>query len=400
MATIAAHVVLMVTILRPVALADGRPLMDIDSGPLVDRVARLAHQMNIAPPAIRRIPSISSDLDAVAFLSGLPAYTVLVSDGLQQRLTPEEQEAILTHELGHIANGSLWWYALIAPLAASVPVVVSLVAAGRDIPIDGQLMTLLPLACAVHVGIKRLIGRTLEYDCDRRAAAVAGASSMASALQKIHAIGRVPESGLLSWLLHATAVHPSNDERIDTLDWRAPITDLVQVPWRKAEVSRRRWAVRAAAALWVAILAVSLMWILTPDRTWPLLPDALLFTTAGVPFLLLVALQRRRTRFARKQNALRPRGRKVALAIWLASAGGLVWLVTTYGLDFLPWSDGMESGGQALFSMALLVAAVVVLLRSLFVRVMGVPRTTPIDRQILQHLLSRQYSEGLDLARR
>jgi tetratricopeptide (TPR) repeat protein len=31
---------------------------------------------------------------------------------------------------------------------------------------------------------------------------------------------------------------------------------------------------------------------------------------------------------------------------------------------------------------------------------MGVPPTTPIDRQILQHLLSRQYSEGLDLARR
>ena len=223
-ATVISSLALILVMPRPFALPDGRPLVDLESGPIVDRVAELSRRMNIAAPAVRRIRSVSSDLDALGYMTGLPAYTLLISDGLEQRLAPEEQDAVLAHELGHIANRSLWWYAALAPISGSVAILLAVFAAAREVPTETLFTTLLMFGLTTSVGVKRLLGRALEYDSDRRAAKVAGASSMASALQKIHAIGRVPESGLLSWMLHATAVHPSNDERIDALDEQATKT--------------------------------------------------------------------------------------------------------------------------------------------------------------------------------
>jgi Zn-dependent protease with chaperone function len=42
-----------------------------------------------------------------------------VTDGLISRLDDDERDAIVCHELGHVANGSLWFLMALMPLAAS-----------------------------------------------------------------------------------------------------------------------------------------------------------------------------------------------------------------------------------------------------------------------------------------
>ncbi len=50
----------------------------------------------------------------------LPAPQLVVTDGILQRLSSAESDAIVAHELAHIANGSLWFLYGIFPAACAV----------------------------------------------------------------------------------------------------------------------------------------------------------------------------------------------------------------------------------------------------------------------------------------
>ena len=43
-----------------------------------------------------------------AFAGGLPAPSLAVTDGILHRLSASERDAIIGHELAHVANRSLW----------------------------------------------------------------------------------------------------------------------------------------------------------------------------------------------------------------------------------------------------------------------------------------------------
>ena len=66
--------------------------------------------MNVPVPLVRLRPSITGSQQALAFAGCLPAPQLVVSDGILQRLSPAERDAIVAHELGHVANGSLWLF--------------------------------------------------------------------------------------------------------------------------------------------------------------------------------------------------------------------------------------------------------------------------------------------------
>ena len=72
---------------------------------LLDTVARQARQANIGMPEVGVFPS-----DAVnAFATGMNRNNslVAVSTGLLQKMSPDEAEAVLGHEVAHVANGDM-----------------------------------------------------------------------------------------------------------------------------------------------------------------------------------------------------------------------------------------------------------------------------------------------------
>ena len=174
---------------------------------------------------------------------------VCVTTGLLDRLSPEEVEAVLSHELSHVAHRDV----LVMTLAASAGIVAGMAARGGQYGMifggnrrsnnnhDGGayiflFMLLVSLVVyAVSFLLTRMLSRYRELCADRSGAYLTGKpSALASALQKISGdIARRPQrdlrqvqpmnaffiapavSGLsLSTL---TSTHPSLEQRLDQL---------------------------------------------------------------------------------------------------------------------------------------------------------------------------------------
>lgn len=78
---------------------------------LVDTVAKHAQAVNIGMPEV----GIFNNSQPNAFATGWNKNQALVavSSGLLQSMTPDEIEAVLAHEIGHVANGDMVTLALI-----------------------------------------------------------------------------------------------------------------------------------------------------------------------------------------------------------------------------------------------------------------------------------------------
>ena len=114
---------------------------------------------------------------------------MLLYDGILYRLTEEERDAIIAHELAHLANHSLWYWLLAGASACSLS---ACVAASAFYP------TIVALALGLALDNRRSLAdswsRQLELECDRRAARAVGHRQIASALEKLYA-----------WISHTTA---------------------------------------------------------------------------------------------------------------------------------------------------------------------------------------------------
>src|SRR5210317_1972679 len=78
---------------------------------LLDTVARLIREAGIKTPEVGVFPSQAAN----AFATGWNKNDALVavSSGLLNRFQPDEVEAVLAHEIGHVANGDMVTLALI-----------------------------------------------------------------------------------------------------------------------------------------------------------------------------------------------------------------------------------------------------------------------------------------------
>lgn len=138
------------------------PIRDDD---LVRRVAELAEASGLKqPPAVKLLP----DSVPGAFVTGGKHGRVLISSALIERLEPDELDAILAHELAHIA-------------ARDLPVMV----------VAGLLRDLVAWNPIAHLALRRLVAER-EFEADRHAASVTGKPlAVASSLVKMCELMRV-----------------------------------------------------------------------------------------------------------------------------------------------------------------------------------------------------------------
>jgi heat shock protein HtpX len=203
---------------------------------LLSTVTRLAKQANIGMPEV----AVYNSPQPNAFATGANKNKALVavSSGLMQSMTQDEVEAVLAHEVSHIANGDMITMALIQGVVNTFVIVLSRVighAVDRTIfkterghgPAFWITSIIAELVLAFLASIIVMwFSRQREYRADAGAASLVGAPKMIAALQRLagtaneplpdqlHAFGISGGRGGLSALL---MTHPPLEERINAL---------------------------------------------------------------------------------------------------------------------------------------------------------------------------------------
>ncbi|MCX4192196.1 protease HtpX [Methylophaga sp. OBS1] len=203
---------------------------------LLSTVSRLAKQANIGMPEVAVYQSPQPN----AFATGANRNKALVavSTGLMQSMTQDEVEAVLAHEVSHIANGDMITMALIQGVVNTFVIVLSRVighVVDRTIfktesghgPAFWITSIIAELVLAFLASIIVMwFSRQREYRADAGAASLVGAPKMIAALQRLagtadeplpdqlHAFGISGGRGGLSALF---MTHPPLEERINAL---------------------------------------------------------------------------------------------------------------------------------------------------------------------------------------
>lgn len=199
---------------------------------LHDMVQSLCDRAALPMPQIYIIPTDSAN----AFATGRdPQHAaVAVTRGIMEILTPDELEAVLAHELSHIANRDTLTQAVAATIAGAISFIAQMafwLAPGRRDNGTNWLLVLLtylvaPLAATV---IQLGISRTREFEADAGAARLTrNPRALAKALQRLDSNAKqLPLDGnpafapLLiinpfrgDFLAKLFSTHPSTDDRI------------------------------------------------------------------------------------------------------------------------------------------------------------------------------------------
>jgi Zn-dependent protease with chaperone function len=355
------------------ALDGGTPPLLKDEA-ILGRIAQIAGRMGIAAPTTRLVRSAKSLQTSNALISGLVAPTMVLYDGILYRLTEEERDAIIAHELAHLANRTFWcWLA-----ASAVCSLVTVTAAAFY-----SSLTALGLGLALVTGARLILGRWLELDCDRRSARAIGHRRTFTALRKIHA--DQPYRGLLEFLIGAVSSHPSRDQRLAAIRRDASGDDRPEVEWDERLLRHRRLAAWGAAGLWLGIIGACLFWGWRwRGSNWPAIP--LLLVEVGLVALFWLGVRKS----ARRQRLL-----KRTRASWLKR---LAWLVPTLLWCFLiaHFFGLTETYLSSVGSLVVVVALFLVWLAQ--GRLLGRGRAKKLNRQLLVAIQSGDYPQALALA--
>jgi heat shock protein HtpX len=201
-------------------------------------VERLCAMADLPKPRIAVIPTDVPN----AFATGRsPKHAaVAVTNGLWKRLEPQEIEAVLAHELSHIANRDV----LIMTVASFFAMLAALITrwglyfgmfggfggggnrdnnnnGGNQIPVWLIIFVVAAITYAVSFILIRTISRYREYAADRGSALITGApENLMSALQKIASgITQIPQKDLREVAgMNAFFIVPTN--------WRNQVGEL------------------------------------------------------------------------------------------------------------------------------------------------------------------------------
>jgi heat shock protein HtpX len=189
--------------------ASGARVVERSQAPdLYAMVERLAAQADLPMP---KVAVIDSDVPNAFATGRSPKHAaVAVTTGLSRRLEPREVEAVLAHELSHIANRDVLvmtvasFFAMAAALLARIGLYSGMFGGGgrrndnNQVPV-WLIVTLIAVATyAISYVLIRAISRYREYGADRGSAILTGApEQLMSALQKISSdIMRIPTRDL------------------------------------------------------------------------------------------------------------------------------------------------------------------------------------------------------------
>jgi len=187
--------------------AAGAKVVERDQAPeLHDMVERLCALADLPKP---KIAIVDTDVPNAFATGRSPKHAaVAVTTGLWRRLEPQEVEAVLAHELSHIANRDVLimtvasFFAMCAALLTRISLYSGMLG-GRDRDSNGPPIWLIVLVVsivtyALSYVLIRTISRYREYAADRGSALITGAPEhLMSALQRISSnIMQIPERDL------------------------------------------------------------------------------------------------------------------------------------------------------------------------------------------------------------
>jgi heat shock protein HtpX len=206
---------------------------------LVGTVRRLAAQARIADPEVGIFESV--ELNAFATGARRNAALVAVSTGLLGAMTRSQAEAVLGHEISHIANGDMVTLTLLQGvlntfvifLARVIGSIVDRAVLKNDRDEGGIGFFVATMAAQIVLGlfasmIVSAFSRHREFRADRGGADLVGAGSMIGALQalkrshgepmpdRLQALGI--NTGETTGWMHLFATHPPLDARIAALE--------------------------------------------------------------------------------------------------------------------------------------------------------------------------------------
>ena len=214
--------------------ASGAKIVSPDEAPdlhaMVDRLCAMA---DLPKPRVAVVPIDVPN----AFATGRsPKHAaVAVTEGLWRRLDPKEVEAVLAHELSHIANRDVLimtvasFFAMLAAMLTRFGLYAGMFGGGygnRDsnnnqVPVWLIVFAVSVITYALSYILIRTISRYREYSADRGSALITGApENLMSALQKIASdLTRIPQRDLREVAgMNAFFIVPTN--------WRAQVGEL------------------------------------------------------------------------------------------------------------------------------------------------------------------------------
>ncbi len=205
---------------------------------LLDTVARQASQAGIKMPEV----AIYNSPDVNAFATGMSRNNALVavSSGLIESMKMDETEAVLAHEVSHVANGDMVTLALIQGVVNTFVIFASRVVGhivdrvilkndrGHGIGFFISSMIAQVVFGILASTIVMYFSRVREFKADAGAAELAGSEKMVAALQRlqsIHQPSRLPEQmaafgingGFADGFKKLFLSHPPLEERIAAL---------------------------------------------------------------------------------------------------------------------------------------------------------------------------------------
>ncbi len=207
---------------------------------LYDTVARMARQAEIGMPEV----AIYSSPDMNAFATGMKKHDALVavSTGLLQNMNKDEVEAVLAHEITHVACGDMVTLSLIQGVLNTFVIFLSRIAAnlisnflsrddeGGGLGFLGYMAVTIFLEMVLGLFASIIVmwfSRKREFTADKGAAYLTGKEKMIGALQRLQAhhepshlpdqvaaFGIRPKKGGLAELFRS---HPPIPDRIEAL---------------------------------------------------------------------------------------------------------------------------------------------------------------------------------------
>ncbi len=206
---------------------------------LMETVERLAKQAGIGMPEVAVFPS--PEPNAFATGASKNSSLVAVSVGLLENMNADEVEAVLGHEIGHVANGDMVTLTLIQGvvntfvlfLARVIGFFVDRVILKNEQGLGiGYWVTTIVAEIVLAIGASAIVAwfsRHREYRADAAGASLAGREKMISALERLKRAQEMPSTmpdtlvafgistGKLSGLRAMFASHPPLDDRINAL---------------------------------------------------------------------------------------------------------------------------------------------------------------------------------------
>ena len=203
------------------------PSNDIEQW-LVGTVKRQAEQAGIGMPEV----AVFDSPDPNAFATGMfrNSALVAVSTGLLRLMNKQEVEAVLGHEISHVANGDMVTLTLIQGVLNTFVIFVAHIVSSQFE--RGRFMVYIALQMAFGVLASMIVAwfsRRREFRADAGGADLEGAPAMASALNRLRSMRDAPSQlpkelnafGIRGGgMLKLMATHPPLEERIARLQPR------------------------------------------------------------------------------------------------------------------------------------------------------------------------------------